>query len=73
MELLRTQQMLLLARVAATTVKTTPIDPARDVIRMKAGIHGTERSKGCQALQADFFIFFCDHNRSAVLALLHTR
>jgi hypothetical protein len=37
--------MKLVARVAATTVQTTPIDPARDIIRMKAGIHGQSVAK----------------------------
>jgi hypothetical protein len=52
------------ARVAATTVQTTPIDPARDIVGVKAGVHGTERSKGCQGLQAVFFPFSSDHLQS---------
>jgi hypothetical protein len=55
--LLRTQQMILVAWVAATTVQTTPIDPARDVVRMKAGIHVQSVAKVVKC-DKQFFSFF---------------
>ena len=49
--------MLLAVRVTATTVQATPIDPARDVIGMKAGIHGQSVAKVVKAYKLFFSHF----------------
>lgn len=57
--------MLLAARVTATTVQTTSIDPTRDVIGMKAGIHGQSVAKVVKAYKLFFLIFYLPAEKAA--------